>query len=333
MGVSRPAGVRRAPITLEVAQRETAPEEGATYRLAGRTVRISPPLREAEPFRVGTRTVPCAPSARPVASGRLPEREIVYRGPAWIGDAERSVLCLREAERFLVELEGIGSLTVTADGSHAAVDGTAPGVEASVLAEAALGPALVLALALGGTLCLHASAVVTDRGDGDEGVLAFLGASGAGKSTLARLLDGLRPGFRRAADDLLPVSLGARGRTEALAHPHFPQLKLGPAEQPGPSLPEAVPLRGLFVLASGGAPPGTRSPRVRHRPMGPREALVALLRHTVAARLFDRSLLRAHLDRCSALAEAVPVSELVYPWSGSLVDGLPETIAAGMEGA
>ena len=115
------------------------------------------------------------------------------------------------------------------------------------------------------------------------------------------------------------------------AFPRFPQLKLDAAAQPGPRLPEALPLIGLFVLG----PRPRRSPErpvaralgsTSTRPLTRAEAALALVRHTASARLFDRALLGWHLELCSALAERLPVAELTYPWSGALAPGLVERI-------
>lgn len=106
---------------------------------------------------------------------------------------------------------------------------------------------------------------------------------------------------------------------QILALPHFPQLKLAPTEQPGPATPEAVALGGIYQLAEGevGDPTITR--------LAAQEATLTLVRHTVAARLFDQQLLADHLAFCARLAESVPVKRLHYRRS---FDSLPRVSRA-----
>ena len=99
-----------------------------------------------------------------------------------------------------MEIPAAGRFWTAADGSAIHQVSQVPGSDPAFLAEALLGPPLVLALALRDTWCLHASAV-----EYGGRVIAFLGESGAGKSTLAAYLAG-QPGVRRVADDILPVA-------------------------------------------------------------------------------------------------------------------------------
>jgi len=312
------------------------------YRLAGRSVATTAPLPELEAFRsAGTVAEPPGDSVAPAGSGT---ETLVYAGPAWIGGRQRTVECRRTEEGLRIDIDGLGCVEVASDGRRAALVAAGPALAsdtgAALRSEVLLGPALILALAARRTLCVHASAVAVPSDAGGCRLVAFLGASGAGKSTLARLLDGARPGWRRAADDILPLGWpgwpdwkkGPDRAADAVptAYPWFPQLKLDTAAQPGARLPEALPLAALFVLASGRGTPAT-TPVTRSLTRA--EAALALVRHTASARLFDRSLLEWHLELCSALAERLPVIELTYPWRGGLVPGLVETVAAGPEAA
>ncbi|MCL4837235.1 MAG: hypothetical protein KJ058_04630 [Thermoanaerobaculia bacterium] len=164
-----------------------------------------------------------------------------------------------------------------------------------------LGPGLVLALALQGTWCLHASAAVREGQ-----AVAFLGESGVGKSTLAAHLGGsLQSGWHLVADDILPVTAGEGG---AFAWPRFPQRKLPADAQPGAALPERLPLAAICDLvpaAPEAAPAAERLPEAA--------AATALLRQTAGARLFDAALLEAHLAFAAELAARVPVYRLAVP--------------------
>ncbi len=205
----------------------------------------------------------------------------------------------RHEQGLRLHIAGVGEFCVTADG--VAVVALEPAIVGGALAETLLGPPLVLALAMQGVWCLHASAVTVDGR-----AVAFAGESGNGKSTLAASLnDAGGSDWRRLADDTLPVCRGSEG---VAALPHFPQLKLPASEQHPVDAPARLPLAGVFVVAP---PDGERSVTVRL--LTRRQATQALIRHTVAARLFDRPLLAAHLDFCAEAAARVPVWRLGYP--------------------
>ena len=167
--------------------------------------------------------------------------------------------------------------------------------------EVVLGPALVLALALGGKWCLHASAARY----GDEG-LVFLGESGYGKSTLAGYLQAAGGShWQRVADDILPVTV-EDGRLTGW--PHFPQLKLPAEMQPALTLPEQVKLDRVYLLAPAG-PQGNLALEALSRDEGAR----VLLAHTAGARLFTPELLAGHLAFCARAAQTARFFRLSYP--------------------
>ncbi len=162
-----------------------------------------------------------------------------------------------------------------------------------------LGPALVLALALRGTWSLHASAAIYK-----DALILFLGESGQGKSTLAAYLAN-EAGWRLAADDILPVTMGTDGVT---AWPRFPQLKLPVDAQPGPGLPEQLSISKVCVLSGAGE---DEMPALERLPAS--QAIQAFLGHTAGTRLFTPELLGKHLAFCSQAAERAPVYRLTYP--------------------
>ena len=235
---------------------------------------------------------------------------MLFDGEAPVAGQTRRVRCVLQPDVYRIEIEGAGvfavartggAVTVLAGGRAAAGD--------TALAAALAGPPLALGFALRGTFCLHASAV-----EREGRAIAFLGESGAGKSTLARLLAGLPDGgWRRLADDLLPVALSPGGPE---ARPRFPQPGLAGAA--AAALPERLPLAAVYVLAG---PAG----EVAITPLAGRAGALALVRHTVAARLFAADLLARHLEHAAAVAAAAPVRVLTYPWTA---DALPAVAAA-----
>lgn len=224
---------------------------------------------------------------------------------------------------YLIDL-GYGlRLRVAPDGGELVVE-RPDGMSADdpVVLRSVLGPGLLLALALQGSFALHAGAVA--RG-GRAAV--FLGDSGAGKSTLSAALDRRRAdGWRRLADDVLPVAPGAEAGIDAL--PEFPQLKLGPEEQyvADPSSPERLPVAAFYLLET----PAADEDAVTITTLSPRDAAVALLTHTVASRLFAPDLAARHFAFCAAAAAAVPVRRLRYPRRLPALDAVAEALATDL---
>ena len=274
---------------------------GATvYRLAGRRVLTSRPVPQLIAFR-------CDKGSRELAPAPTPGRPLgtVYRGPGWLGQAWREVQCSRGPSGYLIRVDERSlELAIDHRGHCVAVrDGDrSPGPCTDeldeLLMETVLGPGLILALALGGTWCLHASAVEIDGR-----VFAFAGESGVGKSTLARRLE--EAGCHRIADDVLPLEWSPVGLR---ALPRFPQLKVPPSEQPSLGHSESLPVAAILRVS----PAPVDSPAIER--MNAAEATLALARHTVASRLFDREPLSEHLRFCADVAASgLAGYRLLYP--------------------
>ena len=170
--------------------------------------------------------------------------------------------------------------------------------------EVVLGPCLILALAMRTIFTLHASA----WGSAD-GIIGFIGESGAGKSTLAAFLDqhfsGVPSRFSRFADDCLPVTVQ---NGDAVAMPHFPQLKLPASAHYAAGNPPRVPVRALVSLA------GNRSQNtIEITPLHGKDALLEIVRHTIAAKLFGADLNQQHLAFAAQFIGNVPVYRMRYP--------------------
>ena len=246
---------------------------------------------------------------------------MIYQGSHWVGRAHREVACLSSPASYRLNIEGVGHFAVAADGKVSQIS-EEPNVEPGIVAETMLGPVLMLALALRSTYCLHAGAVTVGGR-----TIAFVGESGRGKSTLAAFL-GAEGGrvWQRAADDVLPVLLEG---AELMARPHFPQLKLKPEEQPALGLPEQIPLAAVYVLGELADERSGVSPEIR--PLSCSQAALALIRHTIAARLFDKQLLARHTDFCAAAASRIPVRRLVYPRRYDVLPQVRELLAADLD--
>jgi hypothetical protein len=228
----------------------------------------------------------------------------------------REVKVARSPSGHRILISGVGEFTVSADGCAISSHNWEAGILPDTVIEALLGPPVMMALALRGVWCLHASAVIVD-GAG----VAFMCDSGGGKSTLASFFDAeCGPLVERMSDDILPVESGP---DRIMALPHFPQLKLPPSEQVPMGTPERIPLAAIYTLN----PSSSRDEgEVNILPLSSRQATVALLRHTVASRLFPPPLLERHLDFCAAAGHRVPVRRLSYPrrreWLPPVCDAL-----------
>lgn len=208
-----------------------------------------------------------------------------------------------------VELDGTPFLRVDENLQSRLIGATAwlgPEEEAEIRA----GPGLITALALRDRWCLHASAVAY----AGEAVL-FVGDSGAGKSTLAREIAAACRGWSRLTDDLTPVELSGGRLT---VRPDFPQLKLAPEERWTGDPSVSIPVRELYLLRP--IPAG----EVLFHELSAQTAMLALLSHTAAARLFDDRLLERHLEFAATAATRAGAFRVDYPHR----PGTPAEVAA-----
>ena len=271
------------------------------YRLAGQEFHFFGPVLEAAPFEITNIENGTADEAVPFDSALNLRNNLISRTEGWVANAQRRVETWLGPNGFLVRTDGGSDFTISQDGREIRCASQMQGereldeTDRQIL----LGPVIVLALALRGTWSLHASAAIINNN-----LILLLGESGQGKSTLAGYLAN-EAGWRLAADDILPVTMGADG---VIAWPRFPQLKLPVNAQPGPGLPEQLPISKLCVLSEAGA---DESPTLQHLPAN--QAIQAYLGHTAGTRLFAPDLLRKHLAFCSWAAERVPVYRLTYP--------------------
>ncbi len=160
--------------------------------------------------------------------------------------------------------------------------------------EVIMGPALILLLSMDEIYCLHAGAVATPHG-----CLAMIAESGAGKSTLSAHVDN---SWSQLADDILPLEYV---ENVELFH-RFPQLKLNNAsiiDRPN----EPLFLKCIFRLIE------EPSAQTEFRVLKRTDALLQVVRHTVAARLFDQKMMRSHSHFAKHVTAHIPTIEVSYP--------------------
>jgi len=262
------------------------------YRIAGQEIYFSCPVPELESYKVSGAEREVA--ALPIDGAST----LISRMTGLVGSEMRRVETWSAPPGTLLKVEG-GSDVYLPPGGEAIVRVDETREVTALDREILLGPALVLALALRGVWCLHASAAVFGGR-----TFVFLGESGQGKSTLAAYLSGERK-WRLVADDILPVTIGPTGM---VAWPHFPQRKLSVQAQPGTRLPKRMPVDRICVLS-----PVDKSALPDLLLLLSRQAQQTLVSHTAGARLFDPSLLAAHLAFCAEAASQILVYKLGYP--------------------
>lgn len=284
------------------------------YRLAGLDVWTNCPL-PLLPFAPSLAVETAAHYSGPSEIEHTSAPYVAVRAP--LGGRVCTVSVARTPHGYHVDVEGVGAFWVNDAGDTIHADPASHGaVEDAIFTEALLGPPLMLAFALRDVWCLHAGSSLIG------GKPAALAAdSGTGKSTLARRLDEL--GMRRVADDILPITLTGG---QVHAWPHFPQLKLPLDCQPSLGLPEHLPLHTLYQLDGSAPPDGDLTPQ----PLSARAAATALLRHTVAARLFDAGLLRRHLDFAAQAVRTLRVCRLPYPRRLEMLPAVAAALAADL---
>lgn len=270
---------------------------GYLYGLADGLVWFDQPILYLAPFflRELSHKITVTPLPK-IPAQTLPA---IYKGPGWIANEWREVRCQLGEHGYILSVAGAGCFHISSDGAFVALIHREDNAQENIIIESALGPALILSLAIRGAWCLHASAALY----GDQ-LLLFSGESGVGKSTLARRL-GARPEWRRVGDDILPI---ARSGDNLYALPAFPQLKIPSENQPSLRLAPRLKIHTIYFLKK-----QIHSLRAQSRQLRPLDAALMLSRHTVASRLFDKALLKIHLDFCSWVAENHLIKQLDYP--------------------
>ena len=295
------------------------PPERHAFRIAGHDVVSDVPFAELAAFAAAAPSDVPLPPALGGDCGPADRGDEVFRGAAFLCGSTREVVCTSTLRGHELSVAGVGEFVVTPGGTQVLCTAGAAGLPDAALAEAVLGPALTLALAMQGTFCLHGSGVLSGAG-----ALLFLGPSGTGKSTLAAHLAAAGGAFTPLTDDVTPVVLSPSG---VEVRPRFPQLKLPADRQPAHDAAERVRLRAAYLLE---LPESGAADEVSVEGLDQSRGLAALVRHTVAVRLFGRDLLATYLEAIAG-APSLPVRRLRYPRRYEALPGVFACVAADLE--
>lgn len=189
---------------------------------------------------------------------------------------------------------------------------------------------LPLVLNYKGKEVLHGAAVVTPYG-----ACAFVGPTGTGKSTLAAsflsagysvltddcvVLDGrggdivavpAYPGLR-LWDDAIAALFGTTGSCAPVAH-YTPKQRFTTTLSATPFCSSAVPLAGIYVLASSDAAHAIPASTPEIYPLARREALMTLLSLAFKLDILDHRMLTREFDFLHRLVTRIPVRRLTVP--------------------
>lgn len=221
------------------------------------------------------------------------------------------------------------------------------GVSLETIATYLLGPVFGLVLRLRGTVCIHASVVGVETGNG-AGAVAIVGPGGAGKSTIAAAF-ALR-GHRVISDDIAVLT---RDRGCWAMEAAVPTLRLWDDSVAmlfgrSTAIPLMVPgwnKRQLDLRSLAGAFRGEErlpfsaayvlDPTDRPTEHGvatrltPRDALMALVPNTYANVLLDHDMRAAEFRTLSSVVSAVPVWRIHAPVNAAELEAFCEVLSRG----
>ena len=270
------------------------------YRLAGQPVVFESRVAALDAYCIGPASEPFNELLSHVGECEVltdNNATVAYQGFAPIDQQQREVTLRRSAHRAQVDLDGVPVCQIDFNEGHLHLLGDQSFDERANL-EVVTGPALVLLLTQADVYCLHAGCVATSVGN-----IAIIAESGSGKSTLSNDAGTL---WQQVSDDILPVGFSGDSSTCPLLLPDFPQLKLDRAEV------KSRPKVGMsldYLLRLSPQP----AKEIEFVELGRKEAMLEVVRHTVAAKLFDSERLRKHAEFARRISREVPVLEMRYP--------------------
>jgi len=228
--------------------------------------------------------------------------KLAYHGLAPIDKKDRRVRFWRQGHRGQIDIDAEPACQIDFEENHIHLLREAS-FDDQVGLELVTGPALVLLLVELGIYSLHAGAVSTQLGN-----IAVIAESGAGKSTLC---ESAGNDWQRISDDVLPVHL-SESTSWPYLHADFPQLKLKNATVD--VVPEK-PAKLDYLLRLNPQPES----EIRFEKLTNAPSMLQIVRHTVAAKLFNKKQMRHHASFAKEISIVVPMLEVSYPRDKALI--------------
>ncbi|MDH3281350.1 MAG: hypothetical protein OEQ18_09505 [Gammaproteobacteria bacterium] len=302
---------------IKLIQDHDATTPSHEYVIAGHRVISDRKVECLTAFRV----TPNAPSHLGYCRGNLGTRagHLYYCGRHLVAGRQRTVEGRVDAAGLRLHIDGVAELWLVDNLSTIVVARSTPEVAPCLIDECLVGPGLILALAQRGVFCLHAAALAEPGA-----AIAVCGESGTGKSTL--VTEDTPPGAR-IADDVLPIEVAD---AQVWACPEYPQLKWD-ADPPAKRRQTTRYALKSVLLLDPHTPGDQRELTVRS--LSGRAAVLALVRHTVAAKLFPPDLLARHLAFCNEVAGLTPVRTLRYPKIWEMLPQVRQAAAQCLDGS
>ncbi len=273
------------------------------YTLGGQRVVFQSRIQALDAYEEGPasdRYAGLLKSLGAASTKKLSEAHHHYTGLAPFAGGLKEIQCWHHLGYYQLNVQGKPVCTVDVENKHIHVLNDSPFDERLNL-EIVTGPAMMLLMAAEGTFTLHGGAIQIAGNDASR-VVAFIAESGTGKSTLSADAGAAWP---QLADDMLPLSRGNEDERGFLVH-GYPQLKLDQAA-PEHRIDSKHRLAALFRLSP------IPADAIGFRHINKSEALLQVVRHTVAAKLFDEYTMRRHARFARELCLAVPMLEVEYP--------------------
>lgn len=281
------------------------------YAVAGQVLASQSEITGLNAFVEGEASIEFSALLNAYEEPALPSREGAvahYRGQAYFEGRLRTVAYRRRGRLGQLNVDTVPICLVDFEGSHIHVLNNEPLGE-GLNFEVITGPALVLLLTQFEVYCLHAACVDTKAGR-----IGIMAESGVGKSTLSAHAG---DDWSQVADDIMPFSFN--GGDKPVVIPAFPQLKL--EKMVVENFPQLSGSLNYLIRLTPKA-----SANIEFSVLPRIDAMLQIVRHTVAAKLFDDHSLQTHASFARNVSKNLPVVEVSYPRDLEQLPSLRESI-------
>lgn len=270
--------------------------QASQYVLAGQSLVFQTEVPELDVFKQTTTNSIYDDMLSHVASPLdidYAEAQTLYQGNAPFAGQDRQIKVLEEQNKLQVNIDGMPLCHIDLAKDHVHFLNDKPYGEQLNL-EVLFGPVMALLLLRHGIYCLHSSAVKTAAGS-----VGLLAESDLDKSTLSQNIDS---SWTQIADDVIPVMRDE----QCFKMLDFPQLKL---ENNCAAYTEVQPIKLDYLLKL----EKENSSEIVFQELSRSEGLLQIIRHTMAAKLFNQEQIKAHASFARKLSAVIPVISISYP--------------------